>query len=83
MVDPAIVRRAKSYASARHTSVSSLVEAYLKNLTLEHDDRPSLDPVSWLPTTKALFGWLSPDEDERLDVDELKRRHLTGKYLQD
>ena len=37
VVDPAVIRRAKSFASSHDTSVSSLVEAYLSQLTADED----------------------------------------------
>ena len=81
VVDPSVVRRAKSYASAHQTSVSSLVESYLKNLTAEEAEGILTDPDSWPPTTRSLYGALAHVGD--VDTDELKRRYLRDKYLHD
>ena len=76
-----VVRLAKSYASAHGTSVSSLVESYLKNLTAAEGNDRSSDPDSWPPTTRSLYGAL-PDIGG-VDTDQLKRRYLNNKYLHD
>ncbi len=81
VVNPSVVRRAKSYASAHGTSVSSLVESYLKNLTAAEGNDMSSDPDSWPPTTRSLYGALTGIEG--VDTDELKRRYLHDKYLHD
>lgn len=81
VVDPSIVRRAKSYASAHHTSVSTLVESFLKNLTDDNEGNIGFDPNSWPPITRSLYGSLT--ELHEVDADELKRRHLSDKYLHD
>lgn len=81
VVDPSIVRRAKSYAAAHHTSVSTLVESFLKNLTEGDDGNVGFEPSSWPPITRSLYGSLA--EHREVDADELKRRHLSDKYLHD
>lgn len=81
VVDPSIVRRAKSYASEHKTSVSSLVESYLKNLTAENDTVVSSESDTWAPITRSLFGALADVSD--VDTDELKYRYLRDKYLHD
>lgn len=81
VVDPLVVRRAKSYASAHRTSVSSLVESFLKNLTSGDVHELTHDPESWPPTTRSLFGALA--DTGEIDTDELKLRHLREKYLHD
>jgi hypothetical protein len=81
VVDPSVVRRAKSYASEHQTSVSSLVEAYLKNLTSDTESDPSSNPDTWAPITRSLFGSLAEIGD--VDTDELKYRYLRDKYLHD
>ena len=81
VVDPSVVRRAKSYASAHQTSVSSLVESYLRNLTAEEAQEISAEPDSWPPTTRSLYGVLAHVGD--LDTDELRQQYLRDKYLHD
>ena len=81
VVDPSVVRRAKTYASEHKTSVSSLVESYLKNLTSETDLGTSSDPDTWAPITRSLFGSLAELGD--VDTDELKYQYLRDKYLHD
>lgn len=47
VVDPSVVRRAKTWASDHNTSVASLVEALLNNLTTEEQEVTDIDPDSW------------------------------------
>lgn len=83
VVDPSIVRRAKSYASSHATSVSALIEAYLKQLTESDPDRVSADPQSWPPLTRTLFGSLRKGGSREVDYDKLRAEYLTEKYLHD
>ena len=81
VVDPLVVRRAKSWASTHNTSVSALVESYLRNLTEGESGGIGVDPNSWPPLTRSLYGALSEHGDA--DADALKRKHLTEKHLHD
>jgi hypothetical protein len=81
VIDPSVVRRAKSYASQHKTSVSSIVESYLKNLTSESGSDSTSDPESWAPITRSLFGALAEIGD--VDTDDLKYQYLRDKYLHD
>ena len=81
VVDPAIVQRAKSYASAHNVSVSLLVETYLKNLTETDEPEPMSHPNSWPPTTRSLYGALA--DPANTEANELKLSHLRTKYLHD
>lgn len=81
VVDPSVVRRAKTYASEHKTSVSSLVESYLKNLTSDYDHSMSPDPDTWAPITRSLLGSLRELGD--VDTNELKYQYLRDKYLHD
>jgi len=83
VVDPNIVRRAKSYASSHATSVSALIEAYLKQLTESEQDNVSADPHSWPPLTRKLFGSLHTQSSQDIDDDALRTRYLSEKYLHD
>ena len=83
VVDPRVVRRAKSYASSHDTSVSALIEAYLKQLTESDRDTISVDPQSWPPLTRKLFGSLRGERPQEVDYDRLKTEYLTEKYLHD
>lgn len=83
VVDPDVVRRAKSYASAHETSVSSLVEAYLSQLTADDTDESADTQASLPPITRSLFGALRSCESGPIDERELKVRRLTEKYLHD
>ena len=83
VVDPSVVRRAKSYASSHATSVSALIEAYLRQLT-ESDRRDITDdPRSWPPLTRRLYASLKTEERQDIDYEKLKLQHLTEKYLHD
>ena len=83
VVDPAVVRRAKSYASAHDTSVSSLVEAYLSQLTATEDGESIEEIDSLPPTTRALFGALRGPDSDSLDERQIRLLRLTEKYLHD
>ena len=84
VVDPVVVRRAKSFASAHNTSVSSLVEAYLSQLTAdEGGDESNKEFDSLPPTTRALLGSLRGPDSDSFDERETKVRRLTEKYLHD
>lgn len=67
-VDERVVRRAKRYANAVGTSVSSLVERYLDTLTKPLDDAESP------PVLRALRGAARGVDPES------HRRHLLRKY---
>ncbi len=81
VVDPSVVQQAKTYAAAHKTSVSTLVETYLRNLTADQERDMSFDPSSWAPTTRSLYGALTESGD--VDPDTLKRQYLYDKYLHD
>lgn len=83
VVDPNVIKRAKSYAADHNTSISSLVEAYLSNLTSAERQSISEDPNSWPPTTRSLFGALRSQASSSADADELRAGYLTQKYLHD
>lgn len=69
-VDEEVVRRAKDFAESRETSVSSLVEVYLRRLSGEH--RP---PGALPPLVARLRGLGRPSAGR-----EEYRRHLDEKY---
>jgi hypothetical protein len=81
VVDPGVVRRAKSYAATHRTSVSSLVESYLRNLTAEGGLGIETDPDTWPPITRSLYGALADVGDA--DTEDLRFRYLREKYLRD
>ena len=83
VVDPSVVRRAKSYASSHQTSVSSLVEAYLRNLTVDSEDGLSKDPATWPPITRSLLGSIPSGDNADIDERELRSGRLADKYLHD
>ena len=83
VVDPSIVRRAKSYASSHSTSVSALIEAYLKQLTESERNDISTDPQSWPPLTRKLFGALRTAGSQDVGYDNIRTKYLTEKYLHD
>jgi len=83
VVDPSIVRRAKSYASSHATSVSAIIEAYLKQLTESDRNDISTDPQSWPPLTRKLFGALHAAGSQGADYDSLRTKYLTEKHLHD
>ncbi|MBI4876490.1 MAG: toxin-antitoxin system protein [Acidobacteria bacterium] len=68
-VDESVVSRAKSYARRRGTSVSKLVENYLKTLAAPAESGE--DP----PILRSLRGILKKGDREAY------RKHLADKYL--
>ena len=80
-VDPVVVRRAKSYAANHHTSVSSLVESYLKHLTEAEAEEHSDDRDDFPPITSKLYGAIRIPDGK--DTDQLKWEYLSEKYLRD
>ena len=83
VVDPSVVRRAKSFASDHNTSVSSLVEAYLSHLTADEGNVPIKRLDSLPPTTRALLGSLSGPDSNSFDEREVRVQRLTEKHLHD
>jgi hypothetical protein len=71
-VDSAVVRRAKSYAAARRTSVSRLVERYL-DLVSRAPERADETVTPLLARLRAELKGLKPDEGAY-------RRYLARKY---
>ena len=83
VVDSAVVRKAKSFAASHRTSVSGLVEAYLKQLTVAEENARDFNPLDLPPVTRSLYGALRPDAGDVPDTKELRTRRLTQKYLHD
>ncbi|MBN2566213.1 MAG: hypothetical protein JXB46_10935 [Candidatus Eisenbacteria bacterium] len=83
VVDSAVVRKAKSFAASHGTSVSGLVEAYLKQLTVAEEDGSGSDLQDLPPVTRSLYGALRPDESDVPDAEALKTRRLMRKHLHD
>ena len=68
-VDEDVIRRAREYSEARHTSISRLVNRFLAGLTTP-------EPTDLHPVVQRLVGLLPPDTDEAEYY-----RHLEEKYL--
>ena len=83
VVDPAVIVEAKSYAAAHKTSVSALIEAYLKQLTHARPKGISENPKTWAPLTRKLLGSLHVRNAADLDYEQAKLRHLSKKHLHD
>ena len=80
-VKASVIRKAKSYAASHKTSVSSLVEAYLRSLTESESNSPEIEDRLLPPITRSLHGAVRlPDG---MDVDRLKWEYLREKYLRD
>lgn len=73
-VNAEVVAAAKAYAKANGTSVSQLVEDYLKRLTEPVDIKPD-DLSPWLKSVVGCIE-LPPDFDE----EQAKRDYLLKKY---
>jgi hypothetical protein len=83
VVDPGVVQSAKAYAAAHNTSLSTLIESYLKQLTESEKRSISQDPDTWPPVTRSLVGALRSNEDETPELEKLKEQHLIDTYLND
>ncbi len=69
-MNSSVIRKAKSYAANHKTSVSSLVEAYLRSLTESDADSLGVDDRTLPPITTKLYGAVRlPDGT---DSDQLK-----------
>ncbi len=77
VIDDEVTSRAKRLAQAEGTSVSELVEAYLKERTagMERPYKPK--PGSWM---EKIVGIIPPDPDGITDTKLLKERALKAKY---
>lgn len=72
-LDDGVIKNAKTYARNHHTSISSLVEDYLKVLATEV--KP---PIEVTPLVKSLSGVIRVEED--FDEKKAYRNHILRKY---
>ena len=72
-VDDAAIEKAKKYAKGRNMSISKMVEAYLKAVSLEERKAYALPPV-----TAELFGVLKGAD--KSDFKEEYASYLQEKY---
>ena len=77
-IDPSVIKSAKSYAASINTSVSGLVEAYLRHLTSGEGADTSVDPATWPPLTRSLHARLQT-EGPVPDYDSLRDDYLIRK----
>lgn len=76
VLDKQIIDRAKSYAAAKKTSLSKLIESYLASVTAEEKAKEDISPL-----VKSLSGVIAvPDE---MDYKDEYANHLAKKYLND
>lgn len=68
-VNAHLIERAKAYAQKHNTSVSQLVEVFIRNL--ENDEE-----IEHSPLVRQLTGILPPD----IDVEAAYHDHLAEKY---
>lgn len=71
-VDPKVIKQAKRYAAARKTSVSRVVEQYLKALTRPSSKEGEIPPT--LAKIRAELRGVTVDEEDYY-------RYLERKYL--
>lgn len=73
-IDESVISQAKTYAKAKNTSLSKMVENYLQTVTSKTDDVTEAE-VS--PLVKSLIGVISdPRDDHKKDYSE----YLGDKY---
>lgn len=70
-VDPKVVSRAKQYSKKHGVSISSMVEAYLAEVSA----RPAPAAMKNAPLSQSLRGSL-----KRVNLEDY-RKHLVAKYL--
>ncbi len=75
-LDNEVIKKAKSYAKKKHTSLSNMVENYFYFLTAEEYDKET-SIISETPMTNQLLGSVRID----IDPEKLKEDYLLGKYL--
>ncbi len=82
-IDASVVRRAKLYASTHSTTVSGLVESYLRRITAEEAAENAAEYGQLPPVTQSLLGALTSSEGDEIDADRLREEYLADKYLHD
>lgn len=80
-IDPGVVRRAKSYAGAHNTTVSGLVESYLRRITSDAVGEETVRYGQVPSVTQSLIGAIGRAEE--VDAARLREEYLTEKYLHD
>ncbi|MFM2224090.1 MAG: hypothetical protein RJA07_292 [Bacteroidota bacterium] len=76
--DEKVIRKAKQYASRHHTSVSALVENFLKSITDEKTLKEKSNRIEISPYIKKLSGealGLPPESDDEIIYQETKKKH--------
>ncbi|GIK54993.1 MAG: hypothetical protein HND44_01310 [Chloroflexi bacterium] len=68
-VDSQLIEEAKEYASLNNTSVSQLVEVYLRDLSRRKE-------IAHTPLVQRLTGIIPPDSD----IDDARFQYLLDKY---
>lgn len=77
VIDDEVTSRAKRLAQAEGTSVSEIVETYLKERTVGMERTYKPKPGSWM---EGIVGIIPPDPDGITDTKLLKERALKAKY---
>ena len=72
-LDNEVIKKAKSYAKKKHTSLSNMVENYFYFLTAEEYDKET-SIISKTPITNQLLGSVRID----IDPEKLKEDYLLG-----
>jgi hypothetical protein len=80
-VNSSVIRKAKSYAASHKTSVSSLVESYLRSLTESDSMSAGVEDSVLPPITRRLHG--AARLPDGIDSDQLKWEYLREKYLRE
>lgn len=74
-IEEQVVEEAKKYASNQHTSLSNLVENYLKSLVIKKDKNKE----EYSPIVKSLKSSFVAEKD--IDYKEELTKRLSDKYL--
>jgi len=76
VLDKQVIEKAKSYAAAKKTSLSKLIESYLASVTAEERTKEDISPL-----VKSLSGVIIIPQD--FDYKDEYASHLAKKYLDD
>ncbi|MBF9254279.1 hypothetical protein I2I11_13320 [Pontibacter sp. 172403-2] len=76
VLDKQVIERAKSYAAAKKTSLSKLIESYLDSVTAAEKTKEDISPL-----VKSLSGVITIPKD--FDYKDKYASHLAKKYLDD
>lgn len=77
IIDKAVIKKAKKYAKSQGITLSNLVEAYLKSVSINNT---KTEKLKLSPITKSLFGSVKLKNEnmnhKKMLEDEILKKHL-------